>query len=458
MPTVAELTTKELPNWCPACVLPGSLIHTNPSTKKIEEIKVGDRVLGKDGKYHAVTEIMAHRHHGKIYRITAKCFGDTIITGEHPVLVSRRKQKSYNNKNFELEWVKAEELKKSDYLPYPILKEQEDIKDVELPVKKKLMDRKSKDLPQKIILSPGFLRLAGYYLAEGYVHKREIAFTFNKKETEFAEDINNISRTTFGLESKSKTFPNKLEVYINSSVLSETFKEWFGTGAESKKIPKFIMLLPAEKQKELIKGLWRGDGWVEKKGKRASYKTISPILKEQMKQLLLRQKIVPTISINKPYGMHKQSYSVQVVSGRDMEKIAELLDMSIKPRESKSKKPPIIIDDNYAYLPIRKITEKDYDGPVHNLEVADVNSYVSESAILHNCGDFNILFALKNALGDLQLPKENILMVSGIGCGRKTPHFLNTYGFEGLHGRGLPVAIGAKLANPELTATAISRD
>jgi hypothetical protein len=36
-------------NWCPGCVLPGSLIHTNPDVKPIESIKEGDRVLGGTG-------------------------------------------------------------------------------------------------------------------------------------------------------------------------------------------------------------------------------------------------------------------------------------------------------------------------------------------------------------------------------------------------------------------------
>jgi len=74
------------------------------------------------------------------------------------------------------------------------------------------------------------------------------------------------------------------------------------------------------------------------------------------------------------------------------------------------------------------------------------------------CGDFNLLFAIKNALAELNLPREQVLLVSGIGCGSKTPHFVSTYGFEGLHGRGIPVATGAKLANPELTVITVSGD
>ena len=64
--SIQTLSTKEAPTWCPGCVLPGTLIHSNPSVKKIETINVGDRVLGKDGKFHKVSEVMVHRHKGKI--------------------------------------------------------------------------------------------------------------------------------------------------------------------------------------------------------------------------------------------------------------------------------------------------------------------------------------------------------------------------------------------------------
>lgn len=74
------------------------------------------------------------------------------------------------------------------------------------------------------------------------------------------------------------------------------------------------------------------------------------------------------------------------------------------------------------------------------------------------CGDFNILFGLKSALVDLQIPAEDVVIVTGIGCGSKTNHFVKTYGFEGLHGRPLPVATGAKLANKDLNVIVVAGD
>jgi len=74
------------------------------------------------------------------------------------------------------------------------------------------------------------------------------------------------------------------------------------------------------------------------------------------------------------------------------------------------------------------------------------------------CGDFMILTALKRAIIDLGLKPENTVVVSGIGCGSKLPHFIRVYGFEGLHGRTLPVATGVKLANNKLNVIVVAGD
>lgn len=70
------------------------------------------------------------------------------------------------------------------------------------------------------------------------------------------------------------------------------------------------------------------------------------------------------------------------------------------------------------------------------------------------CGNFPLLLALKNAIVKLNLDPANVLVVSGVGCHGHLPQWIHTYGYEGLHGRALPLATGAKLANHELTVIA----
>jgi len=66
------------------------------------------------------------------------------------------------------------------------------------------------------------------------------------------------------------------------------------------------------------------------------------------------------------------------------------------------------------------------------------------------CGDNGILAATQRLCRDEQLPPEKTVFVSGIGCAARFPHYMNTYGFHGLHGRALPTAQGVKIRRPDL--------
>lgn len=74
------------------------------------------------------------------------------------------------------------------------------------------------------------------------------------------------------------------------------------------------------------------------------------------------------------------------------------------------------------------------------------------------CGDFGALSAVKNALSALEIEPHNVVISSGIGCSSNFPGYIRAYGHHGLHGRPMPVAVGAKIANPSLTVLAIAGD
>jgi 2-oxoglutarate ferredoxin oxidoreductase subunit beta len=74
------------------------------------------------------------------------------------------------------------------------------------------------------------------------------------------------------------------------------------------------------------------------------------------------------------------------------------------------------------------------------------------------CGHFAVLSAMTKALAYLQLPKEQVAVVSGIGCSSRVPAYLDGYGFHGIHGRALPIASGLKAARPDLTVLVTGGD
>jgi len=81
-----------------------------------------------------------------------------------------------------------------------------------------------------------------------------------------------------------------------------------------------------------------------------------------------------------------------------------------------------------------------------------------ETAWCPGCGNFPIRDALEKALRELPVSGRKIVLTSGIGQAAKMPHYLDVNYFNGLHGRSLPLAVGIKLARPDLTVIAYSGD
>lgn len=74
------------------------------------------------------------------------------------------------------------------------------------------------------------------------------------------------------------------------------------------------------------------------------------------------------------------------------------------------------------------------------------------------CGDYAILNAVQGSLAKLGVPKEELCIISGIGCSSRFPYYMDTYGFHTIHGRAPAVATGVKIANPNLSVWLVTGD
>jgi len=74
------------------------------------------------------------------------------------------------------------------------------------------------------------------------------------------------------------------------------------------------------------------------------------------------------------------------------------------------------------------------------------------------CGDFGVLTALYRALAEIGRPPHELAFISGIGCSSRIPGYATSYGFNAVHGRALPIALGTKVANPELMVVVAGGD
>src|SRR5690349_8892569 len=74
------------------------------------------------------------------------------------------------------------------------------------------------------------------------------------------------------------------------------------------------------------------------------------------------------------------------------------------------------------------------------------------------CGDYSILAQVQKVMPTLGIARENIVIVSGIGCSSRFPYYMNTYGMHSIHGRATAIASGLKASRPELSVWIVTGD
>ena len=381
--------------FCHFCVTPDTLVTTNPSVKPIVDVRIGDRVLTHAGVHRKVLDVYKRNYSGRLY--TIRPLGAPFplrVTEDHPLLVSTRKMVKKGRLEKRVRkpaWRTPRELKAGDYLTLPIMKETQDIDVFEQhvtvgqPSTGKRIHRQLR-LPA----SPELFRLIGYYLAEGYSVRRTVGFAFGEHETEYIRDTVRLLKKLFDGDPKTATIHHSTHVLLHS-VVAVQFFEIFGRSAETKRIPDWMMLAPAEKQRELIRGAWRGDGYFHKptKGNRATffeYGTISQALAFQLQQILLRSGLVAELATVQ-HKQRKRSY-ILTVRGRFVSGMARIMGIKFKDTREKTFS-RFELDASYVYAPILRISSTQVTNqPVVNLSVEGDESYVAGNVTAHNCTDY----------------------------------------------------------------------
>lgn len=385
----------------PTCLLPNEKIFLNGDFQSIKNATKGDVIVSHSSLKNQILNVFSRFYRGNVITFR-NAMGNISLTPEHLIYALKLPDHYdfYRNKHKRKlipSWYHAGDLNKGDVVLYPIDKKVVDIKYLEVDVSKSRWDFRSPIIPKKILLNDDLLRLFGYFIAEGNIQDRPsktyISFAFNIAEKDFVEDVERIVKDLFGVVVKVKEVPDKktVIVFLYNAQIARFFKKLFGNGAQNKKIPEFIMNLPIQKQKALIRGLWRGDGCVNlsRNGPRGGYASISYQLIQQIKFLLLRQGIIPSIYIEEEktskWANHKKAYRIHVGQRDSLKKLCSILDMNYNPVSYGQIS--TWSDKNFTYLPITKLIKKKYSGYVYNLEIEIDHSFVSESFILHNCGD-----------------------------------------------------------------------
>lgn len=226
----------------------------------------------------------------------------------------------------------------------------------------------SKIIPYKVKLTPAFLRLIGFYLAEGCSSLNQLSFSFHSKEKEYINEIKETMKNVFGLDCYENKKQNAHSLIYSSVILAKAFKTLFGKDAYNKNLPHFLTRLTPEKQRYILSAYAQGDGYKIDEDT-TTISTASRILALQIVQILLRLGHIPVI--DKGRGVYR-------VIWKDKFRISYAY-----------------LKDNTLLTPVRKIWTEKYCGYVYNLEVEEDHSYITKSFIVHNC---RALHAEQNAL------------------------------------------------------------
>ncbi|HTY47929.1 MAG TPA: iron-sulfur cluster assembly scaffold protein [Methanomassiliicoccales archaeon] len=384
----------------PVCLVSGTSIQLNNHLEQMDCVKVGDRVLTHSGEYSPVSQKSETEFNGKIVRLKNK-LGSVGMTDDHLVLaIKRPRGHKYNytkeKRELEPQWYHAEDLVRRDVALYPVLGEEKDVDSIALDAARKRFDYRSHELPKTVKVDADFLRLCGYFIAEGNavtkVTKAHVCFTFHIDESEYREDIKRIVRDKFGVDAITHLKPerNTGTIVVNSAGIARTFESWFGKGAQNKKMPDFFTFLPPSKQQHIINGLWRGDGYVWTDGKpRAEYSTVSFQLAGQIKTILLRLGIIPSVYREAPRTTdgvnHREAFRIHVGDRDSLARLFSILGLAYT--QSPPAKIHSWIANGYLHTPITHVEKISYDGKVMNFEVEGHHSYTTDSFLVHNCGD-----------------------------------------------------------------------
>lgn len=345
------------------CFPSGTKVYTNTGYRKIEKIKVGDKVLTHKNRFKKVTKIGSTPKQ-KVMEISAMGMLKTQATPNHPFMVVSKTTKG----DLSLPYFKqlGHLDKEKDYLCSPVLKYEKN----------------------PFNLTEVECYMIGRYIADGYIvdnkdyHRVEFCIGKHKLQ-EFKNNI--------------KDFPHKLFYYekVDSFAVRTTNMDFLklcalcGVGAKTKKIPQVFLNLPIPLLRKLLEGYMSGDGYFRKKTGVWSATSVSPNLIFTL-QLAIQKcyKVGCTIMTRKMPDTIMIKHRVAHCSTQYI----------IEFKMDYKGKSHWIYHNEMILYPIRNIKEVKKTKRVYNLEVKEDHTYLIPNCFVHNCQDFSVAGNQKGAM------------------------------------------------------------
>ncbi|BBI90440.1 ribonucleoside-diphosphate reductase subunit alpha/intein splicing domain [Tenacibaculum phage PTm1] len=315
------------------------VFNADGSYEQISNIKKGDRVLTHLGNEKTVLATQVKPYTGDIVSLnTTLSFRNRLKpTAEHLFYTIKKENKKIGI----AEWVKASEISIGDYIIAPYNKHTHNTTELSLydtlvdeennkyfilnendgKVYKPTSDKRCRSgkyndrvypVTNNIKLNGDIFRLIGYYLAEGSAHGTCVDFTFNVSDMDYLEDIKNIIHDNFGIPSKISVsnFDNSARLVVHSRLFKLFMTKMCGIHSTSKFLDNIVLNADKNLQKELLRGVLRGDGCIHKNGVVLAL-TNKPLI-IQLGNIFLRNGIGISYTTIKQNGTSKESYGIHL--------------------------------------------------------------------------------------------------------------------------------------------------
>jgi ribonucleoside-diphosphate reductase alpha chain len=366
----------EVARYIDQCFTPDTLVYTMEGVKRIEDIGIGDKVLGSDGNFHNVNLPVRHQYNGKMLKIQIKNAIDEIsITPEHQVFALREQKKGLNftiiknrldKQITKPEFCDAKDLTLDDFLVYSI-------------------PTYENDMPQ---FTEDDCRMYGILLGDGHISSAASGVSLSTLKKQNVIDFVKIYLTERGIKiNEYKNDANCIQIKWSSASPGFKFtRAQLYDSDNNKKVDSKFIHLPINKIKKIIKGILETDGCIGEK--EITLEISSNSIIESVRYMLLRmgglssgynRNRIGNVSSYKNITTKKETQVLRIP------RIPEI--MELFPDAPKGEYFTYLKHGSFIYSRIESISEFDYNGVVHDFEISETHDYtVSHMGIAHNGG------------------------------------------------------------------------
>lgn len=398
------------------CFTAGTKVITKRGYLNIEDVVIGDEVIGEDDKWHTVNDVMARHYQGDLYKISSNWFTDDIVcTPNHKFLTQNGWKRADRLEAHPMRVTSPDRLKIPD-LVFPKSYEKIDLTDylvlsdnqryeideqgkVQITTlfqsankygkyDKTVECRNQKAFNRYLVLDEDMRYFIGRWLGDGSVTMKNgkessktnasvLQIVFNaQKEKDAAERIIKIGTTHFGFEpSVRETNQNVIAVRWSGETICNFFSKEFGQYCDGKFVPEKY-----EGDLQIVLGLIDSDGFIDTHGGIRLVLKNKELIDFAQRTLTLNGMPSGKIVADKKY---EGTYHLEISTGIGKGKIGKLLMRTYHDKKCG-------LDDLSAYYkdyaPIKNISIiENADTDVYNLSVEDVHSYTANGVVVHNC-------------------------------------------------------------------------